>query len=84
MRQRFPNEDACLEHIMAVRFGGSRFDCLKCGTVGATFHKLAKRRTYVCSASAWWANSSKRSVARAAAKVSRAIASRIDRIFGFR
>jgi predicted RNA-binding Zn-ribbon protein involved in translation (DUF1610 family) len=48
--QRFPNEDACLEHIMQVRFGGTRFDCPKCGTVGATFHKLAKRRTYVCSA----------------------------------
>lgn len=48
--QRFPTEDACLEHIMAVRFGGTRFDCPKCGAVGATFHKLAKRRTYVCSA----------------------------------
>lgn len=48
--QRFPDEDACLEHIMQVRFGGTRFDCPKCETVGATFHKLQKRRTYVCSA----------------------------------
>lgn len=48
--QRFPDDDACLEHIMQVRFGGTRFDCPKCGTVEATFHKLQKRRTYVCAA----------------------------------
>lgn len=47
--QRFPDDDACLSHIMQVRFGGTRFDCPKCGTVDATFHKLAKRRTYVCA-----------------------------------
>lgn len=46
---RFPNDDACLSHIMAVRFGGTRFDCQSCGTVGATHHKLAKRRTYVAA-----------------------------------
>ena len=54
--KRFPDEDACLEHIMAVRFGGTRFDCPKCGTVGATFHKLAERRTYVCSACGFHVN----------------------------
>jgi predicted RNA-binding Zn-ribbon protein involved in translation (DUF1610 family) len=47
---RFPNEDACLSHIMDVRFGGTRFDCPKCGVIGATFHKLASRRVYSCSA----------------------------------
>jgi len=47
--QRFPTEDACLEHIMQVRFGGTRFDCQSCGTVGATHHKLTKRRTYVAA-----------------------------------
>jgi transposase-like protein/transcription elongation factor Elf1 len=47
--QRFPDDDACLAHIMQVRFGGTRFDCPKCGTVDATFHKLAKRRTFVCA-----------------------------------
>lgn len=46
---RFPNDDACLEHIMAVRFGGTRFDCQSCGTIDATHHKLAKRRTYVAA-----------------------------------
>lgn len=47
--QRFPDDDACLAHIMEVRFGGTRFDCMSCGTVGATHHKLAKRRTYVAA-----------------------------------
>ena len=46
---RFPTEDSCLDHIMNVRFGGTRFDCTSCGTVGATHHKLQKRRTYVAA-----------------------------------
>ena len=45
---RFPTEDACLEHIMDVRFGGTRFECSSCGK-NATHHKLATRRTYVCA-----------------------------------
>jgi transposase-like protein len=45
---RFPNDDACLEHIMAVRYG-LRHTCRKCGVPGATFHKLAKRPAYVCA-----------------------------------
>jgi len=45
---RFPNEDACLEHIMQVRFGGTRFECASCGKE-STHHKLATRRTYVCA-----------------------------------
>ena len=45
--KRFPNDDACLEHIMEVRYG-LRHTCRKCG-VGATFHKLAKRKAYSCS-----------------------------------
>ncbi len=48
--QRFPDEDACLEHIMPVRFGGTRFDCPSCGAVGATFHKLRERRVLCCAA----------------------------------
>jgi len=44
---RFPNEDACLEHIMAVRFGGLEMDCPACGTE-TTYHKLTKRRVYAC------------------------------------
>lgn len=45
---RFPTDDACLDHIMQVRFGGTRFECTSCGKE-STHHKLAKRRTYVCA-----------------------------------
>jgi hypothetical protein len=34
---RFPSDEACLEHIMTVRYG-MRHDCEKCGVVDATFH----------------------------------------------
>lgn len=44
---RFNSDDACLEHVMAVRYG-LRHDCRKCG-VNATFHKITGRRAYVCS-----------------------------------
>ena len=44
---RFPDEQACLEHIMAVRFGGTLMDCPACGTEGQ-FHKLRERRVYAC------------------------------------
>jgi len=44
---RFPDERACLEHIMRVRFGGTTLDCPKCGAEGE-FHKLRERRVYAC------------------------------------
>ena len=44
---RFPNEDACLEHIMTVRFGGTFMDCPACG-VESQYHKLRDRRVYAC------------------------------------
>lgn len=44
---RFPNEQACLDHIMAVRFGGTKMDCPSCGAEGE-FHKLRDRRVYAC------------------------------------
>lgn len=47
--QRFPNDEACLDHIMAVRFGGTRFTCNSCGVIDATHHRLANRRAYSCS-----------------------------------
>lgn len=46
--QRFPDDDACLAHIMQVRFGGTRFECGSCGKE-STHHKLATRRTFVCA-----------------------------------
>lgn len=47
---RFPNDEACLDHIMTVRYGGTRFDCPSCGVVDSTFHRLANRRAYSCAA----------------------------------
>src|SRR3954451_1793535 len=44
---RFPNEEACLQHIMDVRFGGTMIDCPACGAEGE-FHKLRDRRVYAC------------------------------------
>ncbi|MBH0112384.1 IS1595 family transposase [Novosphingobium sp. YJ-S2-02] len=45
--QRFPDEQACLDHIMTVRFGGTMMDCPKCGAE-SQFHKLRERRVYAC------------------------------------
>ncbi len=44
---RFPTEEACLEHVMNVRFG-LRHACEKCGKE-ASFHRLANRPAYSCS-----------------------------------
>lgn len=45
---RFPNEDACLEHVMEVRFG-LRHVCRECG-VDSTFHRLTNRpRAWACA-----------------------------------
>lgn len=44
---RFPNDEACLQHVMNVRYG-MRHTCRACG-VEATFHRLANRRAYACS-----------------------------------
>lgn len=45
---RFPDDDACLTHIMEVRYG-MRHACAKCGK-DASFHKITGRRAYACSA----------------------------------
>jgi transposase len=44
---RFPTEEACLTHIMEVRYG-LRHICQACGVEG-TFHKLTGRRAFSCS-----------------------------------
>ncbi len=46
---RFPDDDACRDHIMNVRFGGTRFDCPSCGVANSTFHRLANRRAFSCA-----------------------------------
>ena len=45
---RFPDDEACLAHVMTVRYG-MKHVCGKCG-VEATFHKLANRKAYSCAA----------------------------------
>lgn len=45
--KRFPTDEACLEHVMTVRYG-LRHVCGKCG-VESTFHKLASRPAYSCA-----------------------------------
>jgi transposase len=43
---RFPTEDACLEHLMRVRYGLTHV-CEKCGRE-AKFYAVTKRRSYAC------------------------------------
>ena len=43
---RFPTEDACLEHLMRIRFG-DRHDCSKCGR-NAHFYRVKARKVYSC------------------------------------
>lgn len=45
--KRFPDDDACLQHVMEVRYG-LRHVCQKCG-VDSTFHKLTSRPAYSCA-----------------------------------
>lgn len=44
---RFPDDDACLNHIMEVRYG-MRHVCAACRVEG-TFHKLSGRRAFSCA-----------------------------------
>ena len=46
--KRFPSEEACLEHVMTVRYG-HRHTCGKCGVIDATFHRLENRKAYACA-----------------------------------
>jgi transposase-like protein len=45
--ERFPTEDACLEHLMELRYG-VRYPCDKCLHL-STFHRLADRPAYTCA-----------------------------------
>ena len=46
--KRFPDDAACLERLMDIRFG-LRHTCQKCGVVDATFHRLENRKAYCCA-----------------------------------
>jgi len=43
---KFPNDDACLDHIMTVRYG-KRGQCEKCGKE-TNFSKISNQRAYAC------------------------------------
>lgn len=45
--RQFPDDDTCLDHLFAVRFGED-VACPKCGAVGQ-FHRLRKMPAYTCS-----------------------------------
>ena len=44
---RFPDDDACLKHVMDVRWGLKHI-CTACGVM-ATFHKIKGRKAYACA-----------------------------------
>lgn len=46
--KRFPDDEACLDHIFKVRFG-ERHVCQACG-VESTFHRMTERRAWACAA----------------------------------
>lgn len=43
---QFPDDDACLDHLMKVRYG-TKFHCSKCGAE-AKYHRVKTRRCYEC------------------------------------
>lgn len=45
--KQYPTDDACLEHVMDVRYGRSR-ECPGCHKT-ASFHRLKKRPAYSCA-----------------------------------
>lgn len=45
--RRFPSDDACLDHLMAVRYG-DKVKCPKCGKTGK-FHRIRRYPAYECA-----------------------------------
>ncbi len=45
--KQFPDDESCLEHMMAKRFGGLETTCPKCGEHGR-FYRMTRERAYVC------------------------------------
>lgn len=44
----YPTDEACLDAIMQVQYGGTTFTCPACGVVDSKFHRMGKRRGYAC------------------------------------
>ena len=46
-QKQFPDDEACLQHIMKCHYGGTELDCPKCGK-HTKFHPMRKLRSYSC------------------------------------
>ena len=46
-QRQFPDDEACLEHLMKVRYGGTEIDCPKCGAHGR-FYREKRDPAYIC------------------------------------
>ncbi len=46
-QRRFPDDEACLHHLMVTRYGSTETDCPKCGQHGK-FYRLTRDRAYLC------------------------------------
>ena len=46
-QKQFPDDEACLHHLLVTRYGGTELDCPKCGAFGK-FYRMTKERGYVC------------------------------------
>ena len=46
-QRQFPDDEACLRHIMVRRYGGTEIVCPKCGQ-HAKFYRLSRDRAYLC------------------------------------
>ena len=46
-QEEYPDDDACLDKILEMRYGGTEIECPHCKR-DSKFHKIAKRRAYAC------------------------------------
>ena len=46
-QRQFPDDEACLKHMLVQRFGGTETECPKCGT-HAKFYRMKRERAYEC------------------------------------
>ena len=46
-QKQFPDDEACLRHLMVTRYGGTEIDCPKCH-VFSKFYRMTRERAYEC------------------------------------
>lgn len=47
-QSQYPTDEACLDKVMEMRYGGTELTCPGCGVAIAKFHRLTNRRAYSC------------------------------------